>query len=102
MNISGIVAYIFGFLLLLFYVMVYGYMYVNIGNTDDFSTYSNQLGIILGFSMLGCIVFACGMVAFVGAVFEFNINATVILSIVLSCLAVGASVSALAISSITH
>ena len=52
--------------------------------------------------MLGCIVLACGMIAFVGAVFEFNINATVILSIVISSLAVGASVASLSIASIIH
>jgi len=102
MNISGIVAYVIGFVLLLLYIMIYGSMYITIGNSTDFSAYSNQLGLILGFGMLGCIALAGGMIAFIGAVFEFNINATVILSIVISSLAVGASVAALAIASITH
>ena len=102
MNISGIVAYVIGFVLLLLYIMIYGSMYIIIGNSTDYSAYSNQLGIILGFGMLGCIALAGGMIAFVGAVFEFNVNTTIILSIVLSSLAVGTSTAALAIASITN
>ena len=102
MDLYRLIPYGIGFIILVWYVMVFGYMYVNIGNRDDFSSYSNQLGIILGFAMLGCIVLACGMIAFVGAVFEFDVNATIILSIVISSLAVGASVASLAIASIIH
>ena len=102
MNMSGIIAYIIGFVLLLLYIMIYGSMYITIGNSTDFSAYSNQLGLILGFGMLGCIALAGGMIAFVGAVFEFNVTATIMLSIVISSLAVGASVAALSIASITH
>jgi hypothetical protein len=102
MNLYGIGAYVVGGILLLWYVMVFGYMYVNIGNSDDFASYSNQLGVILGFAMLGTIVMACGMMALIGAVFEFNIDATIILTIVISSLAVGASVASLAIASIIH
>ena len=102
MNIWGIGAYIVGGILLIWYVMVFGYMYTNIGNSNDFSSYSDLLGTILGFAMLGCIVLACGMIALLGAIFEFNINATVIMSILISSLAVGASVASLAIASIIH
>jgi hypothetical protein len=102
MNLQGIIAYIAGVALLIWYVMVFGYMYINIGNSNDFSSYSDLLGTILAFAMLGCIALACAMMAFLGAVFEFNINATVIMSILISSLAVGASVASLSIASIIH
>jgi len=102
MNISLIIAYIAGFLFLLWHTMIFGYMYVNIGNSDDFSSYTNQLGMVLGVSMLGCIALAFGVIALLTPVFKFTTDANVIVSILISCLAVGASVSALAIASITH
>jgi hypothetical protein len=99
---NNIIAYTIGCVLLVWYIVLFGCMYVNIGNSNDYSFYTDQLGTILGFAILGCIALAFGMIAFVGAVFEFNINATVILSIVISSLAVGASVASLGISSIIH
>ena len=102
MNISIIIAYVVGFLFMLWYTMIFGYMYVNIGNSDDFSSYTNQLGIILGVAMLGCIALGFGVLMLLTPVFKFTTDANVIVSILISCLAVGASVAALAIASITH
>jgi hypothetical protein len=102
MSITEMLLYFAGFLLLLWHTMIFGYMYVNIGNSDDFSSYTNQLGMVLGVSMLGCIALAFGILALLTPVFKFTTDANVIVSILISCLAVGASVSALAIASITH
>ena len=102
MNLWGIVAYTVGGIFLLCYVMVFGKMYGNIGNSNDFTSYSDKIGMILGFAMLGCIVLALGMLAFIGAVFEFDIKTTIVISILISSLAAGASVASLGIASIIH
>jgi len=102
MNISIIIAYVVGFLFMLWYTMIFGYMYVNIGSSDDFSSYTNQLGMILGLGMLGCISLGFGILLFLTPVFKFTTDANVIVSILISSLAIGASVAALAIASITH
>jgi hypothetical protein len=84
----------------LWYSMVMGYMYPKIGNSDDFPSYINGMGIILGVAMLGCIALAAGITTL--SILWLDLDTTSILTVVIAILAFGASVSALSIASIMH
>jgi hypothetical protein len=94
-----------GILLLLWYSIIIGYMYPMIGNSDDYSTYSfsgnpHLTGMILGVSMLGCLAIAGG-VSLLSAVW-LNPDIASILTIIMSVLALGASITAVSVASFTH
>ena len=95
-------AYGIGSLLLIWHIILIGYMYVLIGDTIDFAAYQRQLGMVLGFCMLGCAVLPIGVFLIVVYGLQMSIDATAILSIVIACLAVGFSVASMSIASITH
>jgi len=80
--------------------MVLGYMYQQIGNSDDFSSYANRWALILGWGMSSCIALAIGITLL--AILWMGFENTAIISIVMAVLALGASISSLSISSIGH
>jgi len=104
-NFTTILILCVGALLLLWYAIIIGYMYPMIGNSDDFSTYTfsgnpHLTGMILGVSMLGCLAIAGG-VALLSALWLSPDTASII-TIIMSVLAIGASITALSIGSLTH
>jgi hypothetical protein len=95
-----IILLVVGIISIIWYCIAMGYTFVNIGNSDDFSSYANQLGTILGVSMVGCIALAIGVTLLS---FQWtSIETTAIMTILISILALGLSVSALAVAAITH
>jgi hypothetical protein len=100
MNGMTILILVIGLLFVVWFCMAMGYTYVNIGNSDDFASYSNQLGMILGISMLGCIALAVGVLLLS---FQWSsIETTAMLTIIISILSIALSVTALSVASITH
>jgi hypothetical protein len=99
-NTKTLAILIIGFLMVLWYCMALGYMYQQIGNSDDFSSYSNRWGLILGVAMLGCIALAVGITA-LGVVW-LGIENAALTSIVVAVLALGASISSLSVAAIGH
>ena len=94
-----------GILLLLWYAIIIGYMYPMIGNSDDYSTYSfsgnsHLTGMILGVSMLGCLAIAGG-VSLLSALWLSPDTASMI-TIIMAVLAIGGSIAAISVASITH
>jgi len=102
MLFDAVTYYILGFgcVFVLWYSMVFGYMYTLIANQDDFATYYNRWGMILGVGMLGCIALAIGM-TMICAIW-LDMDTTAVIGVAVATLAFGASVSGLAISSIIH
>jgi len=99
-SVITILILVVGSVFVLWFCIAMGYTYVNIGNSDDFASYSNQLGMILGVSMLGCIALAVGVLLLS---FQWSsIETTAMLTIIISILSIALSVTALSVASITH
>jgi hypothetical protein len=104
-NATTLLLLLIGFLLLLWYCMVLGYMYPMIGNADTQPFYSfvgnsHLTGMILGTCMLGCMALGAGAVILSSMWLEIDMVATIAVS--MAILAFGASMSALSIASISH
>ena len=99
-SVTTILILVFGLAFVLWFCMAMGYTYVNIGNSDDFASYANQLGMILGVSMLGCIALAVGVLLLS---FQWSsIAPTAMLTIIISIISICLSVTGLSVASITH
>jgi hypothetical protein len=85
---------------LLWFSVLLGWMYILIGNSDDFPAYLEQAkGLIFGGCVMGSILFAIG----VTCVFALTtVDIQFISSILIATLAIGLSVAAFAIANITR
>ena len=83
----------------LWYTIIFGYMYPNIKNQDNFPDGIQKLGLLLGVGLGGCLLMAIATT--LACLVWLSVEQTCILNIILSVLALGASVSALAIATIS-
>ena len=85
---------------LLWFSMLLGWMYILIGNSDDFPAFLEQAkGLIFGGCVMGSILFAIGITCVLALT---TVDIQFISSIIIATLAIGLSVAAFAIANITH
>jgi len=97
---SGITLLVCISLLTFWYAIIFGYLYQNIGNTDDHPIMIQMLPLILAVGLVGCFLIALTVAAL--CFVYFSVDNAAILNIGISTLAIGTSVSALSISAIAH
>lgn len=82
----------------LWYAIIFGYMYPNTKNQDNFPEGIQKEGLLLGVGLGGCLLMSIAMTLV--CLLFLSVEQTSILTIALSVLALGASVSSLAIATI--
>jgi hypothetical protein len=83
----------------LWYSILFGYMYPNTKNPDNFPAGIQKMGLLLGVGLGGCLLMAIAIT--LACLVWLSVEQACILNIGLSVLAIGTSVSALAISTIS-